>query len=285
MNKRLITNSIRTIKKSFSKFLPFMVMSFLGVFVFAGLKSTKSDMLNSLDNFLDDYNVYDFKIVSTLGLTNNDLSYLKELDNINEVEYAYSKDVLIKDKEEDYVINVSSLPKNINVVKLVKGVFPENDKEIVVEENFLNKTNYEMGSIINIDTDELKNKEYKIVGVVKSGLYFNNDRLNQDRGSTKVGNGTINFYTFVLDSSFNMDYYSSIYITINDTKEDITSSNDYLDKINKVDNYLNKIKDDREAARYEEIYKEIEDKIKEEELEGNNKLNKAKKELTRAKNN
>ena len=62
MKNRIITNCFRTIKKSFSRFIPLFVMSFLGVFVFAGLQSTKPDMMMTLDNFLDEHNVYDIQI-------------------------------------------------------------------------------------------------------------------------------------------------------------------------------------------------------------------------------
>ncbi len=283
MKNRLITNSIRTIKKSFSRFLPLMVMSFLGVFVFAGLKSTKPDMIDTLDKFLDEYNVYDFKIMSTLGLTNNDLTYLKSIPNVKNIEYSYSKDVLIKDENDDYVINISNLPKDINIVKLIKGKLPEKDNEIVVEENLVNKTNYKIGSIIKINDSDFKYQEYTIVGLVQSGLYFNNDRLNQDRGSTKIGNGTINYYSYILDTSFNLDYYNSIYLTLNNTKELITGSKEYEDTIKKEDEYLNNIKEEQEKRRYEEVYNEAKDKIQEEESKANNELKKAKKELDNAK--
>ena len=107
MKNRIITNSFRTIKKSFSRFIPLFVMSFLGVFVFAGLQSIKPDMMTTLDNFLDEHNVYDLQVISTGGLTENDVNALLQLEGVKDVEYSYSLDKIVKIEENDLVINIS----------------------------------------------------------------------------------------------------------------------------------------------------------------------------------
>jgi len=91
------TNSYRTIKKSFPRFLSLMIMSLLGVLVFVGLTATSPDMLNTLDKFFDDKNTYDIKLLSTFGLTEDDLNALKDIDTIEDIEGIYSKDILIQD--------------------------------------------------------------------------------------------------------------------------------------------------------------------------------------------
>ena len=148
MKNRIITNSIRTIKVSFSRFFPLIIMSFLGVFVFAGLQETKPSMLKTLDNYLDKQNTYDVNIISTMGLTNDDIESLNQIKNIKDIEGSNHIDTLIHDGEEEYVLKVSSLPKSINNLKLIEGKFPEKEEEIVVEKNFLTKTSYKIGDII-----------------------------------------------------------------------------------------------------------------------------------------
>ena len=49
MKNRLVTISFREIKKSFKRFLSLIIMSFLGVGVFVGLRNTPGTMLKSLD--------------------------------------------------------------------------------------------------------------------------------------------------------------------------------------------------------------------------------------------
>ncbi len=99
MRNRLFTNTFRTIKKSFTRFLSLFIMSMLGVFVFSGLLATSPDMIKTLDNYFDKNDVYDIKIISTFGLTDKDIAYLKDIPSILDVEGCYSKDVFIKEKE------------------------------------------------------------------------------------------------------------------------------------------------------------------------------------------
>lgn len=278
MKNRIITNSVRTIKKSFSRFIPLFFMSFLAVFVFAGLQSLKPDMLITLDNYLDEHNIYDIKIVSTLGLTDDDITKLKTIDNIKNVEGTYSKDVLVKDGGEDIVINIESMPNCINTLKLVQGSFPENKNEIVVEDNFVKKTSYKLNDSILIDGEE-----YLIVGTVDSALYFSNDELKQDRGTTTIGSGTINYYSYVLKENFNQDYYNAIYVTINDALDKVTSEEDYISLITDVTKNIDKIKLAQEQSRYDGIYKEAEQEIKDNEKKVNKELSNAKNKLDEAK--
>ena len=83
MKNRLFTNSTRTIKKTFPRFLSLIIMSLLGVMVFVGLLATSPDMLATLDNYYDDKNVYDIKLLSSMGLIDDDITALSQLDNIN----------------------------------------------------------------------------------------------------------------------------------------------------------------------------------------------------------
>ena len=156
MKNRIITNCFRTIKKSFSRFIPLFVMSFLGVFVFAGLQSTTPDMMMTLDNFLDEHNVYDIQIISTGGLKDDDVFALKQIDGIKDVEYSYSLVTIVQIDENDLVINISSFPKTINSLKLIDGKFPEKNNEIVVENNFIKNTSYKIGDTITIEDEKLK---------------------------------------------------------------------------------------------------------------------------------
>lgn len=283
MKNRIITNCFRTIKKSFSRFIPLFVMSFLRVFVFAGLQSTKPDMMMTLDNFLDEHNVYDIQIISTGGLKDDDVFALKQIDGIKDVEYSYSLDKIIQIDENDLVINISSFPKTINSLKLIDGKFPEKNNEIVVENNFIKKTSYKIGDTITIEDEKLKEKTYVIVGTIQSGLYFNNDKLSQDRGTTTIGTGVISYYTYVLEEAFDQEYYNSIYITVNDALDKMTAEEEYNNLIEEVKSSIDEIKLTQETLRYNSIYTEIENEIKDNENKLNEELEKAKNKLDVAK--
>lgn len=281
MKNRILTNTFRTIKRSFPRFFSLFIMSMLGVFVFSGLLATSPDMIKTLDNYFDSRDVYDMKIISTLGLTEEDIEYLKEFPSIKEVEGSFSKDVFMK--EEEFVINVSSLPKNINQLEIIEGRFPSSENEIVVEPNLLIKNNLKIGDTILLEDEIFSNSKMTIVGTIKSPLYFNSVELNQNRGMTSLGSGTIHYYTYVLDSAFSQDYYSSIYITIENAKEIITSTKRYEKLVNEVYEKLDSIKEEREEARYQEIYKKAYNQVVEEEKKAQEELSKVKKKLDSSK--
>ncbi len=277
------TNSYRTIKKSFPRFLSLMIMSLLGVLVFVGLTATSPDMLNTLDKFFDDKNTYDIKLLSTLGLTEDDLNALKDIDTIEDIEGIYSKDILIQDEETEIVLNISSLPKKINELELIDGRLPENDTEIVVEKNFLTKLNYNLNDKLIINDEVFKNKEVTIVGTVRSPLYYNNTAINQNRGTTTIGTGTINYYSYILPSNFDIDYYTNIFITVKNAKKEITSKTKYNELIEDTLNKIESIKTFQEESRYNTIYNDASNKIITEENKINKELKEAKIKLDDAK--
>ena len=282
-HNRIQTNTIRTIKKSFPRFLSLIIMSLLGVLVFTGLTSTSPDMLNTLDKFLDDNNAYDLKIISTLGLTDKDIQSLKEVNSIKEVEGIYSKDVLVSKDESEDVLNISSIPITINTLELIEGRMPSSENEIVVEPNFLTKLGYSLNDTITIEDDNIKAEKLTIVGTVRSPLYYSNAAVNQNRGTTNIGNGTINYYSFILREAFDIDYYTNIYVTVENAKQEITSKNSYLVKIDHVYTLIESIKKEQEQNRFDSIYKEASDEILKNEEKANSELNDAKNKLDDAK--
>ncbi len=280
---RLLTNTLRTIKKTFPRFLSLIIMSLLGVLVFVGLTATSPDMVATIDKYFDKYNTYDINVVSSMGLTDKDISSLQKITNIQDIEGSYSEDVLVKKDDVEYVLKVSSLPTKINTLHIITGRLPENDTEIVVEENFLTNLDYKLNDKITLNSDNFIEKEVTIVGTVSSSLYFNNVEVNQNRGSTTIGTGTINYYSYVKPSNFNTDYYTNIYLTVKKAKEETTSSSSYLSLIEDLTNELNKIKDTEENRRYQDLYTEAEDEINKNEAQANQEFADAKKELDQAK--
>lgn len=277
---RLRTNNLRTIKKSFSRFISLIIMGLLGVLVFVGLSSTSPDMLNTLDKFLDESNAYDVKVISTMGVTDNDIEFLETIDNVSMVEGVYSKEVLVEKDENEYVLSISSFPEKINSLELINGRLPVSSEEIVVEENLLVKEGYKINDKIVVEEEQ---EEFLIVGTIRSSLYFNNTKINQNRGSTTVGTGTINYYSYVLKDNFNQDYYNSIYLTVLGAKDEVTSKSKYNDMVDNIINKIEDIKSSREEYRYNYLYNKALTEIEDNEEKINTELNKVKRELDSSK--
>ena len=282
MKDRLTTTSIREIKGSIKRFISLVVMSLLGVLVFVGLKQSSPDMLKSLDTYYDNDNHYDIKIVSTLGLTNNDINKLKRIKGIKEVEGAYSKDVLINVNNDESVIKIIGIPNIINNVNNETGKMPTNNNEILVEQNLLDEQHLKVGDNITIEDSDFKEKQLKIVGTVKSSMFISSTTGALNRGNTTIGSGHVSYYVYGLNSNFNLDYYTELYINVSGAKNLLTDSVPYNNRVNKTLSNIDKIKDMQASARYDEIYNKINDEIKKQEQEGLNKLYDAKNQLDNA---
>ena len=256
----IFKNSFRKIWKSKGRFLSLILIVILGTSFFAGVRETASDMIKTLDNYYDDTNLYDFKIVSTMGLTDDDIKSLEEIDGIKEVEETYSFDTLI----EGNAVKVSAL-SNISSVTLTDGRMPKNNNECLGEEN-----EFKIGDTITIEDDTyLDNNTCKVVGTINSSSY-----IYENKGLSSVGDGKLDSLIYVPKDNFKLDYYTEIYLLADNTKEELSYSDEYNDIISKVNKELQELKPLRETARYEEILKEAMDRVSKAE----NELNKVKDE-------
>ena len=251
----ILKNSFRKIWKAKGRFLSLILIVILGTSFFAGVRETASDMLRTLDNYYDETDLYDFKVVSTMGLTEDDLTSLENIEGIEKVEGGYSFDTLI----DGNVVKIVSLT-DISKVTLVSGRMPNNNSECLGEAG-----KFEIGEDITIDDETyLNNNTCKIVGTINSSSY-----IYENKGISTVGDGKLDSFIYVPKDNFKLDYYTEIYLIAAGTKEEISYSVEYDDIIANVNKSLQELKPLRETARYEEILKEAMDKVTEAENELN----------------
>ena len=283
MKNRLLTLSLREIKKSFRRFISLLIISFLGVSVFVGMRTTSKTMFASLDKYYDINNVYDLKIVSTLGLTNEDILEIEKLESIKDAYGIHTKDVYLYGEEENYILKIVGINDNINKPVMIQGRLPINNEEIIVEDNLLDVLKINIGDKINISFEkELNSSEFTIVGTCYNPTYILASGPSVMRGTTNIGTGQVNFYSYTLDDLFEMDYYTEIYASVVDAKEDLTNSLTYNKKIDKAIEELKDIKSSREEARYNQVYQIASDEISKNEqayLDAIKKLDDAKYQL------
>ena len=254
--KTLTKQSFLSIKKTFKRFLSILAIVLLGVGFFTGIRQTSPNMEESVDEYFKKQNVYDINLMSTWGITKDEINILKEKGY--DVEPSYSVDALIR-IDDDYVVKVHSYDPNAKINKLivVEGRLPEINTECVIEKN-KDLGNYKIGDTITIDNDTLKEKALKIVGFVKSPLY-----ISRERGSTKLLNGKVNFYMYSLITNFDSDYYTESYIKLNNN--DSTYSKRYEQLINTEEDKLEVITNEFIETRFNneknDALKELNDNI------------------------
>ena len=281
----LLKDGIKEIKISYKRFLSILLIVLLGVGFFAGIKATSPDMKKTIDTYFDDLNVMDIQVISTLGLTENDITSISQVENVEKVEGTYQTDATVTIGEEEVVVKLETITSSINNLQLIDGRLPENEKECVVEQNFLNGSGHQIGDTIKVDVEDitnddgekesvLKNNELQIVGIVESSLY-----ISTDRGSTKLGSGRIDYYMYVPKENLNASIYTNIYLTVAGAKTEETGSSRYLDKIDEVENSIDNISEERREARYNELYDSANSKIQDAQRELDKEKAKAEKEL------
>ena len=253
--RKLYKEFFVSIRKSFKRFLSITLIVLLGVGFFAGIRATSPDMKDTLSRYYKKNNMYDIELMSNYGISQDDISKIK--DKGYDIEGSISFDVVVNNDDSLYAVKVMSYDKNSDINKLVlmEGRMPSNSDECVIERNDYTE-DYKIGDSIYLDSDDVKNKELKIVGIVKSPLY-----VSDERGSTNLLTGKINYYLYTDISNFNTDVYTEAYIDI-DSDNDIFDSK-YEDEVDDYEKKLEDVTDTIGNSNYEEIVKQYEDGIDE----------------------
>ena len=297
MKKALLKDCFKEIIKGFKRFISILLIVLLGVGFFAGIKATSPDMKLTLDTYFDDKNVMDIQVISTLGLTDDDITELKKLDLIENAEGTYQTDAVVTAGDKQVVVKLESLASSINALQVTSGRLPENQNECVVEEAFLQGTEYNIGDTIKVQVDNitdddgndisvLKTNDLQIVGTVRSPMY-----ISTDRGTTKLGSGVINYYLYVSPDNINANIYTNIYLTVNGAKDLKCYDDKYEDLIKQAEDEIEKIADARKEARYNALFDKANQKLQDaknefetQKADGEKQLQDAEDEINSAKN-
>lgn len=280
MKKTFFKNLFRDIQKTISRFLSIVIIIAVGVSFYAGVRATSPDMKKSADSYFGKNNFMDFKLVSTMGLTNDDLSELKKQNGISKAEGSYSTDAVVEYNKSSLVLNINSMPnKNgINQLTIVRGRKPQNTNEAVVEEGFFKENSLKLGSKLKLQSgnssnlgDTLKNVEFTIVGTAISPLY-----VSAQRQLSSVGNGSVKGFVYILPEVFKNDVFTEIYVQTNgnEAKNSLTARDAYNSIADSLENSLKKFGLTRSEIRYKDILSSANSKI----AEAEDKLNSSKKE-------
>ena len=296
--KALNKDIIREISKTKSKFVSIMIIMFLGVFVFIGLKETTPAMVNTYNKTLEQHNIYDLRVTNNFGINNGDIEEIRKLDNIDKLETYNKKNYKLENSTNS--IDIETLPKELATPKVIKGKLPTNNNEIAVVDS-LEKT-YKIGDTINLVDDKseekkLKNYSYKVVGYVHGA---DHTEVSSNNPTNNSYFGYINRENFQFDNvtgvniklkGISYKYSDKKYIEeVNKSRDqliDILKERKLVDEKNYKSNTSQKIKESEE--RLASIEKELASNLERLELlknvdiqryaEQSSKLNEAKKQL------
>jgi putative ABC transport system permease protein len=289
MRKRALRKDFyMEIKTSLNRFLSIFLIVALGVAFFAGLRATNPDMRLTADNYYDQSNLMDIRVLSTLGLTDEDVTAIAEVDGVKEVEPAYSTHVVCDADGNELVLEVLSATEKINKILISGGRMPQTETEVLVDNFFISNTGYKIGDKIKVSSgttepisDTLNIDEFTIVGVGSTSYY-----LSFQRGSSSIGSGDVNSFVVVLPEVFKQEAYTTIYASVEGALEMTVYTNDYDNKVEEVLSNIEDISEVRCQIRYEDIYNPAYEKIldaRDELAASKTKIENSKKEIADSK--
>lgn len=259
MKRAYLKDIVREIKRTRKRYISIIAIVILGVAFYVGINTGSPDMLDTYNKYMNDYNMFDLNLISTVGFNDDDLDTIKSIEKIDYIEPLKSVCAVTKKDDKEKVINVMSVAKNvtdetINKVELVEGNYPKEINQVVLDNKLSGE--YKIGDtleFINADNDlnsTFNITKYEVVGFANSPLY-----IALTRGNTNLGDGTISGFAVVLEDAFSMKEYTNVYARVTTENRNRTSA-EYIEEIEKMQEQIeeetNKLADDKYSKLYEE---------------------------------
>lgn len=296
MHRATGRDTLRTIRRSLSRYLSIALIIAIGVAFFAGLTSTGNDMRLTADLYYTDTRTQDMQILSTLGFGEADLEAIRAIDGVDQVMGSYFVDCLTI-SPDNFPTHVISLPENpwhgnetyLNQLRILEGRAPKYDNECVIDQNIRDKFGFHVGSTLTLRaaregdelSDTLENTEYTVVGVANSPLYIDMTK----RGATTIADGSLDAWIYVPVGNFKTDFYTQLSITYTPGRDYACYDEGYLASLEPLREALERIAEERAEPRMEEMRLYLTEQIadgKQQLKDGRAELEDAKKQLADA---
>lgn len=248
---------LRSITHSLGRFLAIAVIAALGTGFYAGLRMTGPDMRLAADQYFDATHMADLRVVSTLGLSDESLDMLRDVEGVEDAMPAREVDVLATVEDVQYTMRVQSFDtaaarasdtsdgvhvysddaSYLNRPILVSGSWPEGPNECVLMADVVMDGSVAAGDTVTVlegtqDVDEtLSTRTYTVTGFVRSSYYVSPTSL----GTTSLGSGALDQVMFVGDEGFAADApYTEAFISVAGAADEAAGSDAYQAKVDEV---------------------------------------------------
>lgn len=243
-------SNLRQLRFSLGRYLAIFAIVALGIGFFAGLKVTQPAMLRTGEDYLRETKFYDFRLISTLGLTQEDAEAFSALPAVSAAEGGFSVDFTAETGERELTLKALTLPQRVNLPKPVSGRMPETAGECLADANHFSDA--DLGEVLTITKSAIDGafsvEELTVVGRCESPLY-----LGVDRGTTTLGGGSLGGFVLLPEESFAQDYFTEIYLTLTDADGLGLYSEEYDAAVEAMTAPVKELLEERAANRYDSI--------------------------------
>ena len=268
MRSVMFKSTLREIKGSLGRWAAILAIVALGVGFFSGLKACRTAFLETGNKYLSEHGFFDYQLMSTLGLEDEDVSIISDTDGVDVAEGSYSADVLIYDEDDDsqeITTRFLTISDQINTPSLVAGTMPSKGSECLGDpqyftEDDIGKTIYISSSNTDDTLDMLAYDSYTITGIADSPLY-----LNFERGSSSIGDGSVACFVMIPAEGFSSDVYTEIYVRLEDSV--FIFSDEYDQIVQDAEDPLTEALDTASERRYDSIVDDARQEVADAEAE------------------
>ena len=209
-----LKTTVRSIKGSFARFVAILAIIALGVGFYAGLSLTMPSFVKTGNKFINDHKLYDFRLISTIGFTDEDIDKISQLPEVQTAAGAVFADAItvVEGSADNPVVRFHTLTPGINEPEVIAGRLPLAPNEIVVDDyrcpsSWIGRTLTLADSNTEDTAGKFNYTEYQIVGTVRSPYY-----LNFQRGTTDVGGGSLAFFAYLPLDGLDHEYYTEAFV-------------------------------------------------------------------------
>ena len=258
MRHPFLTELFRCIRASLTRFLAIVAIVGLGVGFYAGLRMAGRDMRTSSDAFYDGTHLYDLRVVSTLGLTDEQVESISRIEGVDQVVGGYAADIMTMLNGERYAMRIMSCDMDaarasvsdrggvnvesadaryLNRLSLASGSWPTEPDECVLSADRVMGEPIEVGDTVEVlygtaDLDDvLVYRTFRVSGLIHSSFYPSSVTL----GYTNLGSGQIQQYMFVSPEAFSDELpFTEVFVTVEGADALISGDTDYLACVDEV---------------------------------------------------
>ena len=289
---------LRTVRGSIKRFVALATITALGVTMLTGLRASCVDLRNSADAFFDEQRLFDIRVQSTLGLTEEDVEALAALDGVEAAEGGYVETAYTTVGSVSEKVDVKALsPSGMNEPLVMEGRLPQSADEVAVTQRYLKDSGLSLGDVVTFhgadddaqdedadggldalgsgSAEVFERGEYTIVGSVLDPMDVN------------AGEGTMSFRSsggsqysfFVMPERVTAEAYTVVYLTVEGAEEPLCYSAEYESVVDEVRQSVEDARAERERARGEGLRSDATEEVDEAEAEALEELADAEREI------
>ena len=262
----LLKSTLREIRQSLGRFLAILTIVGLGVGFLAGLRMCQPAMMATGVKYLDSYQFHDFRLLSTLGFTNEDVDAFEALEGIDAARGAYYTEFLCqRTADSEVVLMAHSLTAGIDLPELKAGRMPTRPSECLGDAMYFSPEDIGTKVKVSPNNDEdtlelLRYDEFTLVGLANSPMY-----LNFERGTASIGSGSISAFVLMQEEAFDSDAYYEIYLSLAGGAPAYSDAHEAL--ADDLEPQIEALLEDRADIRYETLYADAMEEIRDGETE------------------